>query len=422
MNNFTAFLEEKVSGPMAKLSHQRHIRAIRDGIVSTIPFIIVGSIFLILAAPPLPEGNAIRDWLLQYSGQMILPFRVSMFIMTIYATFGIGYSLAQSYDLDGLSGGQLALLALLLTTLPSAVEGMGWMLPLANLGGAGLFVGMLVSIFAVEIQRFCKAKNLTIKMPDQVPPSVSRSFATIIPAAIVMVIIGAITIVFGVDLHSLMIRLVSPIAVAGDSIFGALFFTFLNSFFWSFGIHGSSVVGAIARPFWLMYSEANAAAVAAGTPLPFVAPETFYQWFVYIGGSGATLGMIIAGLIVGRSKQLKALSKACLVPGLFNINEPVIFGMPVVLNPILMIPFIIVPLVNVLIAYTATSIGWVNATSAIAPWTLPAPIGALISTGGDVRAVFLTLILIALSVVIYLPFVRIYDQSLLKDERAEITE
>jgi len=438
MGKFIEFLDKYLSGPMGRLAAQRHLRAIRDGVASAIPFIIVGSFFLILAAPPLPEGNAVRTWMLEHSMVIGLPFRVTMFVMSLYVAFGIGYNLAKSYKIDPLTGGQLALGALLMTNFPYALSGDlgaenlfgnvmgGWQMPLANFGGAGLFVTMLISIFAVEIFRLCVKYNVTIKMPEQVPDAISRSFAAIFPAAIVIVLIGIVTlpnpIGFGVDLHGLMIRLVSPLVIAGDSLPGVLVLVFLITFFWSFGIHGVSVVGSIARPFWLVYAEANAAAVDAGyvgSALPHVAPETFYQWFIWIGGSGATLGLLFACFIVARSKFLKTMSKAAFLPGLFNINEPVIFGMPIVLNPILMIPFMIAPLVMAIIAWFATSLGLVNPTYAIAPWTLPAPIGAFIATGGDWMGVVLGLVNIAIATVIYLPFIKAYDAILVKQETGE---
>lgn len=419
MKHFVQFLEKYLSTPMSKLAAQRHFMAIRDGVVSAIPFIMIGSVFLILASPPFPEGNAIREWLLQYSAQIILPFRVTMFVMSFYVAFGIGHSLAKSYELDTLTGGVLAFAALLMTSFPVVVEDYGWVLPLADFGGAGLFVTMVVSVFAVELFRFCVKHNITVKMPEQVPEGVSRSFAAIFPAALLILIMGLVTVVLEIDLHRIMIQLVSPLTIAGDSLPGVLMLIFLITFFWAFGIHGIAVVGSIARPFWLMYSEANVAAAAAGEALPHVAPETFYQWFVWIGGAGATLGLLLASLIVARSQYLKTISRASFIPGLFNINEPVIFGMPVVLNPMLIIPFMLAPIVLAVISYVVTVIGWVTPTSVIAPWTLPAPIGGLISAGGDWMAVVLILVNIGIATLIYLPFVKLYDKKLLREEQGE---
>ncbi|EMJ6440019.1 MULTISPECIES: PTS sugar transporter subunit IIC [Bacillus] len=418
MNKFVTFLDKNLSGPMARLSEQRHLQAIRDGVISALPFIIVGSFFLIVAFPPLPKDSFISVWALKNQTSILIPYRLTMFIMSLYIAFGIGYNLAKSYKLDALSGAQLAVCSLLLTLTPELIDKKGFMLPMTNLGGHGLFVTMIVSILSVEILRFCKKNNVTIKMPEQVPPSVSRSFEALIPAAFVIIMISLITVVFKVDLHYVVDKLAAPLVKAGDSYFGVIIPVFLITFFWSFGIHGVSVVGTVARPLWDVYLGKNGEAVASGAShFPFIAPEPFYQWFIWIGGSGATLGLVLAMIIFGRSKYSKALSRTCIVPGIFNINEPVIFGLPIVLNPILIIPFIITPLVTATIAYAATAMGFVTPTHIMPPWTLPAPIGAYLATGGDWRAIVLVFINITISFLIYLPFFKMYDKNMLEIEK-----
>lgn len=416
MDKFVAFLVNNLSTPMAKLSEQKHLRAIRDGVVSALPFIIFGSLFLIIAFPPVAADTALGEWSAKHIAEILIPYRLTMFIMTLYITFGIGYSLSQSYKLDPLSGGLLSLAAFLFTIGVKMMDDVGFVLPMTNLGGHGLFVGMLVSIFAVEILRFCKTKNITIKMPDSVPTSVARSFEALIPVSIVLLVMTLITVVFAVDLHSLVDKAVAPLISAGDTLPGVLIPVFLITFFWSFGIHGVSVVGAVARPVWEVYLGNNSAAVAAGKAIPHIAPETFFQWFIWIGGSGATLGLVIAMLLTAKSSYSKAMGKATIVPSIFNINEPVIFGMPIVLNPVLIIPFIITPLIGATLAYIATSIGLVNPTYVMVPWTLPAPIGAYLSTGGDWRAIVLVMVNLTISVLIYLPFFKMYDKKLLAQE------
>ena len=418
MNKFVTFLDKNLSGPMARLSEQRHLQAIRDGVISALPFIIVGSFFLIVAFPPLPKDSFISVWALKNQTSILIPYRLTMFIMSLYIAFGIGYNLAKSYKLDALSGAQLAVCSLLLTLTPELIDKKGFMLPMTNLGGHGLFVTMIVSILSVEILRFCKKNNVTIKMPEQVPPSVSRSFEALIPAAFVIIMMSLITVVFKVDLHYVVDKLAAPLVKAGDSYFGVIIPVFLITFFWSFGIHGVSVVGTVARPLWDVYLGKNGEAVASGAShFPFIAPEPFYQWFIWIGGSGATLGLVLAMIIFGRSKYSKALSRTCIVPGIFNINEPVIFGLPIVLNPILIIPFVITPLVTATIAYAATAMGFVTPAHIMPPWTLPAPIGAYLATGGDWRAIVLVFINITISFLIYLPFFKMYDKNMLEIEK-----
>lgn len=420
MSKFSDFLENKVSNPMARLAEQRHLLAIRDGVISSLPFIIVGSFFLIFAFPPLPESWAITEWAAEHAAEILIPYRMTMFIMSLYVAFGIGYNLAQSYKVDPLSGGQIAVASLLLTITPSVVEELGFVMPMEYLGGSGLFVTIIVSILSVEIFRICKQKNITIKLPEQVPASVGRSFEALIPVAIVILLMSAVTVLMGVNLHALVEKLAAPLVTAGDSLFGVLVPVFLITFFWSFGIHGVSVVGSVARPLWEVYLLKNSEAVADGaSSLPHVAPEPLYQWFIWIGGSGATLGLVIAMLLFAKSRYMKNLSRTAVAPSIFNINEPVIFGVPIVLNPILIIPFVITPLVTATIAYVVTAIGLVTPTYVKAPWTLPAPIGAYLATGGDWRAIILVIVNVAISVLIYLPFFRIYDRKMLALEQGE---
>ncbi|MBE6120506.1 MAG: PTS sugar transporter subunit IIC [Erysipelotrichaceae bacterium] len=440
-DKITKFMDEKLSTPMARLAEQRHLRAIRDGIIATLPLIIVSSMFLVIAFLPnsMPPEWGITQFIADNQAKILLPYRVSMYIMTLYAVFGIGYSLAQSYDLDGLSGGILAELGFLLTIIPSAIpavtEGMtklaesneelatflgalpaGFVLPMGNLGSAGMFVGILVSFFAVEVYRFTQKSGFKISMPPQVPSSVARSFEALTPTAIVLLIVATITMFCGINVHSIISSLVSPLVKATDSLPSVLLIIFLAQFFWSFGIHGWSIVGSLARPLWLVLIEANTTAFAQGNAIPNIAAEPFYQWFVMIGGSGATLGLAILFTFKAKSSYGKALGKTALIPSIFNINEPMIFGAPIVLNPMLIIPFIIVPLLNGTIAWIATSLGFVNHVVAIAPWTLPGPIGAFLATGSDWRAAVLSIVLILISILVYYPFFKMYDQQLLTEE------
>ncbi len=445
-DKITKFMDEKLSTPMAKLAEQRHLRAIRDGIIATLPLIIVSSMFMVIAFLPnsMPSDWGITQFIAANQTKILMPYRVSMYIMTLYAVFGIGYSLAQSYDLDGLSGGILSELAFLLTIIPSSIpavtEGIktlaasneelanflsqvpsGFVLPMGNLGSAGMFIGIIVSFFAVEVFRFTQKSGFKISMPAQVPASVARSFEALTPTAIVLLVVATITMFIGIDVHSIVATIISPLIKASDSLPSVFLIIFLAQFFWSFGIHGWSIVGSLARPLWLVLLEANTTAFVSGTEITNIAAEPFYQWFVMIGGSGATLGLAILFAFKARSAYGKALGKTALIPSIFNINEPMIFGAPIVLNPRLIIPFIIAPLLNSLIAWIATSMGLVNRVVASSPWTLPGPIGAFLACGNDWRAAVLNVLLIILSIIVYYPFFRMYDNRLYKEECQDVS-
>ncbi|MGX7192555.1 PTS sugar transporter subunit IIC [Enterococcus moraviensis] len=411
---------------MAKLANQRHLRAIRDGIIATLPLIIIGSFFLIIAFPPLPADWGVTQFLTSNAATILLPYRMTMYIMTLYATFGIGASLSKTYNLDVISGGILATIAFLLTFVPvnipaealDAAGTAGFVLPMANLGGGGMFVGIITSILAVEIYRLTDKSKFKITMPEQVPPAVARSFETLTPTLIVILGISTLTYFIGFDWHSTISKIVSPLVSAADSLPSVLLLIFMITFFWSFGIHGVSIVGSLARPLWLQLLDGNTAAMAAGKELPNIAAEPFYQWFIWIGGSGCTIGLALLLAFKTKSQFASKLGKATLAPAIFNINEPLIFGTPIVLNPILIIPFILTPMVTATIAWFATQLGLVNRVIFTAPWTLPGPIGAYLATGGDWRAAVLNVLLIIISVVIYYPFVMIYDNNELEKEHA----
>ncbi|MGY3749959.1 PTS sugar transporter subunit IIC [Vagococcus acidifermentans] len=428
LEKFTNFIEQKMAGPMNKLANQRHLRAIRDGIIATLPLIIIGSFFLIVAFPPLPASWGISQFLTENAATILLPYRMTMYIMSLYATFGIGASLAKSYGLDVISGGILATIAFLLTFIPvnippeaaEAAGTAGFVLPMANLGGGGMFVGIIVSILAIEIYRLTDKSKFKITMPEQVPPAVARSFESLTPTLIVILGISTITYFLGFDWHSAIAKVVGPLVHAADTLPSVLLLIFLITFFWSFGIHGVSIIGSIARPLWLQLLEGNTSALAAGEALPSIGAEPFYQWFIWIGGSGCTIGLAILLAFTAKSKYGSKLGKAVLTPSIFNINEPVIFGVPIVLNPILMVPFVLTPMICATIAWFVTKAGLVNAVTVTAPWTLPGPIGAFLATGGDWRAAVLNVVLIIVSIVCYYPFVKMYDNNELAKERGEV--
>lgn len=427
MEKFQAFLDRTLGPLMSKLSSNRYLIAVRDGVVSALPLVIVGSFFMLVASPPLPQDWEIYKFLTANSATIMLPYRVTMHIMTLYAVFGMGNSLAKSFDLDGVSGGVLSVAAFMLTIVPvnilpdAGVGVSGFVLPTANLGSAGLFVGMIVTFFAINVFRFTNSSKFKIVMPEQVPPSVARSFEALTPTLIVVLVIGGLTYWAGFNWSAVISTLISPFIFASDSLIGVLVIVFFNRFLWFFGIHGASVVGAVARPLWLALIEQNALAAAAGvsgTELPTIASEPFYQWFVWVGNFALPILLVF----VCKSKYLRDLGKLGFVPSMFNINEPITFGMPLVLNMTLAIPYILMPMILACVSWAAMSFGWVNRVIITAPWTLPGPIGAVLATGGDWRAAVLSIVLLLLACLIYLPFVKVYDKQFCKQEEEAAAE
>jgi len=425
MKRFLELIETKMMPPMTRIGNQRHMIAIRNGVISTLSLILIGAFIMVLANFPIP---AIAALLAPYTGILTLPFRITMGLMAIYASFAMGESLARSYDLDGVTGGVLSLAAFLTLTVPLNVDahltaageaGIGWVLPMQFLGGAGMFTAILTMIFAVEVYRFFIRHNITIKMPDGVPPAVGRSFGALFPAAVIIITLWVIRSVLGFDVNNFIASLFQPIVnIIGNTLGGALISVLFIHLLWAAGVHGMSIIGSVVRPMWLIMLEANITAMADGVPLtqlPFVAPEPFFQWVVYMGGAGVTLVTVLL-LFTCRAKYCREMAKLCVVPAVFNINEPLMFGLPIMMNPVFTIPFILSPVVLTITSWIAVSAGWVNHFVFNAPWTLPAPIGAYLATGNDWRAVILVFINLAIAALIYFPFIKIYDRQMLAEE------
>nr|WP_246485759.1 PTS transporter subunit EIIC [Enterococcus lactis] len=417
------WVEEKLVPPMAKIGTQRHLLAIRNGVVSTLSLILIGTFFMVFINLPFPGWN---EFIAPYSATIVLPFRITMGLMAIYATFVMGSDLAKSYGLDSVTGGILSLGTFFMLQVPVNVltpeeAPLGWVLPMSSLGASGMFAGILSMIFAVEVYRFFKKRNITIKMPEQVPPAVARSFEALIPGAVILTTTWLIRSVAGFDVNAALLSLFEPLTnILGNNLLGVLLPMFLIHLLWSFGIHGMSIVGAVVRPMWLIMLDENAKALADGTAatkLPYIAPEQFYQWTVTIGGAGATIVVSVLFLFFCKSKFLKEVGRFSLIPGIFNINEPMIFGAPMMLNPYMFIPFNLVPLVLTIVSYFAVKLEMVNGFTVLPTWTLPAPIGGYLSAGNDWRVVVLIVINTLIAFIIYYPFVKAYDKKMLSDEQ-----
>lgn len=243
MERFLNWIEIGWMPPMAKLAEFRHLRAIRDGIIATLPLIIVGCFFLIIAFPPVSSLEAMVKPHVQ---DILIPYRLTLGLMALYAAFGMGHSLARSCRLDGITGGLLSAATFIMATLPvnlddrlSKDEALGWLLPLGNMGGSGLFMSIIAMLVAVESMRFFKKSGFTIKMPESVPASVSRSFEALVPAAVIVLMMWTIRIWLNIDLHEILQAIFRPLGTfAGNTFLGALIPVIFIMLLWSTGIHG----------------------------------------------------------------------------------------------------------------------------------------------------------------------------------------
>lgn len=282
----------------------------------------------------------------------------------------------------------------------------------------GVFTAIVIGLLTVEVTRFLKTRNITIRMPEGVPPAVSSSFDALIPLGVNVILFYFISLIIqkisGMIIPQAILKTLAPAVKAVDSLPVIFLVSTLAQLFWFVGIHGAALVGAVVDPFKYANVAANAEAYMAGRPLPYIFTDTFWAYYIVLGGSGATLGLTLLYLR-SKSKQLNGIGKIALLPAIFNINEPIIFGTPMVLNPIMFLPFVFVQGINGIIAYLLTKWGFVRASFAAVPWTTPAPIGIFLATL-DWKAVVLVFILLALDIVLYFPFFKIYENQLVKEE------
>lgn len=408
-----------------KMSNQRHMRAIRQGIVATLPLTIVGSFFVILLNLPI-TGYA--EFIEPYKAIVDVPFRFTVGILALYATYGMGAALAKSYDLDEVGGGLLATVGFLISTVvpvqvTESVEGViasGRYLNIASLSSSSLFGAIVASIISIEIYRIMKEKKITIKMPEGVPPEVSNSFAALLPALVIILLFWVLRHFLNFDISALLSKLLMPLkdVLAGNSLIGGLITVFLITFFWALGIHGPAIMGPVIRPIWDVSIAENMTEFTNGVAasnLPNIFTEQFLQWFVWIGGAGTTLALVFL-FLTSKSKYLKSLGRLSLLPGLFNINEPIIFGAPIVMNPVLAIPFILAPLVLTTLSYFLTITGVIPLMMARLPFTMPSPVAAVMSTNWNLMAGVLVVINFIIALLIYYPFFKMFEKQQLSKE------
>lgn len=416
-----SFLETKLAPFGEKVAEQRHLKALREGVLMAMPLVLIGSIFTLIGSFPV---KAWTDWLAAHGGLDVWFSRMannSFGLIALLTCFGIAYRLAESYHVDGPSSGVIAVGAFLLC-IPSITDESGAAgIPYGQIGGKGLFTAIVVAMISAEIYRQFIQRDFTIKMPSNVPAVVGRSFAALVPGTVVILLFGIIVKLLestGVgSLNNLLATIVgTPLGFIGGTLPGTFIAVLLNSLFWFCGVNGGQVVGSVMNPIWLQQADANRIALQAGQALPNIITGPFMDLFVYMGGGGATIGLALCLMFFSRSREYKVLGKVSGIPALFNINTAILFSFPTVLNPIMIIPFLCTPLANAVICYVAMATGLVPYTTGVAlPWTTPPIMGGFLATGSW-RGAVLQIVLIALSVAIYYPFFRAADRAHLKHE------
>ncbi|ABY95335.1 MULTISPECIES: PTS sugar transporter subunit IIC [Thermoanaerobacter] len=425
-NWFMKWMEESLMPVLARIAQNVYLQSIRDAFSSfALPVILTGALFLIIANPP--EGinwAPIHAWaraVKPIAAQIMIPFQLTFGIMAMMVAFGTAYSLATRWDLDETMTGIISMLAFFITSFPATdVTKVTFGDVLNYLGGQGLFVAIIIGIITAIVVRFFNKSGLVIKMPEGVPPYVVRSFLALVPMFVMIVSAWIVEWIvwanFHITLPQLVLDLFKPLVAASNSYPAALAEIILMMLLWSLGIHGMNVVSSIAYPFWMTQLAANAEAAAKGLPLPGIVTEPFFHVFTHLGGSGTTWPLTIMFLL-SASAQLRTIGRAELIPAIFNINEPLIFGAPIVLNPILIIPFILAPAAVVTINYFAFAVNLVPKPLIQLPFTVPVFISGFLSSGGHWQGALLQLVNLIVTAIIYYPFFKMYEAQLLKNEK-----
>ncbi|HWV39721.1 MAG TPA: PTS transporter subunit EIIC [Vulgatibacter sp.] len=404
-------VKARLEGLSRALSSQRHLLAVRDGVIGALPLVLIGSVFLLLAQPP---SAWLQERLESYVQAILVPYRMLGGLVALYVCFGTARALARSHGMDELGSPLVAVSSYLVAVGPAPLEGGGWGVSAEGLGAGGLFGALAIALGTVELQRVFARRRWTISLPPSVPDAIGKSFAAIVPGFACVALTWIVVHVVGVELVGLLADAARPLVGATDSLPGALALVLVDSFMWLLGVHPLAVLAAV-KPLWLSMLAENMAAAAEGLPLPHVATREFFLWFVWQGGSGGTLAAALL-LLRARSAALRTVARLGIVPSLCNVNEPLLFGLPIVMNPRLAVPFILSPLVSVTTAWIAMSTGLVARPRLDVLWTLPSPLGAFLSTGGDDAAIVLQLLNLGVAMAIWWPFVRRLDRDLAAKE------
>ncbi|HGM5491725.1 TPA: PTS N,N'-diacetylchitobiose transporter subunit IIC [Serratia fonticola] len=435
---------EKVLLPFAvKIGKQPHINAIKNGFIKLMPLTLAGAMFVLINNVFLSFGDGSFFYSLgvrldastieTLNGLKTIGGNVyngTLGIMSLMAPFFIGMALAEERKVDPLSAGLLAVAAFMTVTPYSVGEayavGANW------LGGANIISGMLIGLVVAELFAFVIRRNWVITLPDSVPSSVSRSFSALIPGFIILSIFGIFSWVLGMygsNFHQIIMDSISKPLASMGSVVGWAYVIF-NSVLWFFGVHGSLALTAldngIMTPWALeniaLYTEYGSvsAAIEAGKTFHFWA-KPMLDSYIMLGGSGATLGLILAIFIASRRADHRQVAKLALPSGIFQINEPILFGLPIIMNPVMFIPFVLIQPILAAITLTAYTMGIIPPVTNLAPWTMPTGLGAFFNSNGSIAALLVALFNLGISTLLYMPFVILSNkaQAIIEEEESE---
>ena len=421
-STFIMKLNDLLSPVAAKIGNQRHLKAISSGMMFGLPFIVIGSFFLIFANPPInidrynPETANFfmkfmagwKDFAVANYDLITAPYNLTMGIIGLISVFGIAFSLASEYKINPSMNGMVASVIFLMVCTP-VMEGT---INLNYLGTNGLFVAILIGLLVVEVNRVFEVRNIKLKLPDTVPPMVATFINTLVPLLTNIILFYGINLIFLLTTKNIfpetVMQILTPATNIAGSLGGFLLIVTLGNILWLFGINGSSIFFSIVFTFGMAQTGLNAEQMANGETMTHLMNLQMFRISV-LGGAGGTLGLVLL-MIRSKVSEYRTIGKLSLIPGIFSINEPVIFGLPIVFNPILAIPFLITPIISLLLTYFAQSVGLISVGFIVDPSFTPFFAQAYLSSM-DWRNIVFCFVLILISVVIYYPFFKVMENN-----------
>ncbi len=417
-------LIEKGKPFFEKISRNKYLRAIRDGFIAGMPVILFSSIFILIAYVPNAWGF---HWSKDIETFLMTPYSYSMGILAFFVGGTTAKALTDSMNRDLPATNQInfistmlaSMVGFLLMAAEPAKEG-GFLT--AFMGTKGLLTAFIAAFVTVNVYKVCVKNNVTIRMPDEVPPNISQVFKDLIPFTLSVVLLYALELVVKASLHVTVSEsigtLLAPLFSAADGYVGITIIFGAFAFFWFIGIHGPSIVEPAIAAITYANAEVNLNLLQQGMHADKILTSGTQMFIVTMGGTGATLVVPFMFMWLCKSKRNRAIGRASVVPTFFGVNEPILFGAPLVLNPIFFIPFIFAPIANVWIFKFFIETLGMNSFTANLPWTTPGPLGIVLGTNFQFLSFALAALLIVVDIAIYYPFLKVYDEQILEEERS----
>lgn len=412
----------KLQSFAGRVNENNYVKAVSQGLSSILPLIILGAFANLFANLGIESYQSF----LESTGLdkiIIIPYTMTIGLISLYSVFFIAYRLSQFYGEDGAGAGLISLASFLILT-PLALTDGAQSLPLQFLGAQGLFTAILVALISGRLYVFIVKKGWTLKMPDGVPPTVSKSFMNLIPGIIIALLFLIISGIFANtefgSIHSAVYTIIqAPLQDLGGGFWSLVIVVLIINLMWLFGIHGGLVMSPVILAVWMPLGLENLDQIAAGGEPTNIVSGSLYTEFISLGGAGATIGLCILMAFAAKSKRYKTLGKLALPASFFSINEPLIFGTPIMLNPLLAVPFIVAPVVIGILTYAVMVWGIMPIANGV-----PMPTGSPLFIGGFVQGGVLLalwqLVCIFISLIIYFPFFRALDKQAIAEESKDL--